>query len=323
MIFTRTSELSSMFKLGESFRPNMVQSISGQESDAGLVDYTMFEPDNNEYINYAGRQVGWEKDSVYHPITKTWVKVGSFKQPSKEYIVKAYNDPEDLLCWDSTYGCFIVNLTKDYRDSHNPYHRSLQPNWTRVNTAYSTETNSIPIYEKFEETLCTYKYPRFVGYFTDEQDSIEGWTSGFFFLPDTKTHRTPVVSGTTKGEKPSPDAVYDWWENKWGVPGEHPLPGELHQSDSGIYGWKVWDTALGIYRTPRDWTNKNWLDDYSSLITEGNVAYGGHMAPGYESYEYRLGMQGDKYLGTRADGEYAAHADAERAKLIKYMKGEP
>ena len=71
MIFTRTSELSSMFKLGESFRPNMVQSISGQESDAGLVDYTMFEPDNNEYINYAGRQVGWENDSVYHPITKT------------------------------------------------------------------------------------------------------------------------------------------------------------------------------------------------------------------------------------------------------------
>lgn len=313
--------LDDDFKLGDSFQPDMVQAISGQESDAGIVDYTPFEPDSDERINYAGRQAGWEKDSVYHPIKKAWVKVGSFRQPSREYIEKAYGDNRHMLCWDATYGCFIFDFTRVYADGSNPYHRLLYPAWARPNSAYTANVPHLPIGQPFQETLCTYKYPRFIGYFTDIQDSDEGWTSGLYHIPGTKTSRVPTVSGEPKGEKPSPDAVYDWWEGKWCVPGTHPFPGEIPQEDQD-YGWKVWDTALGVYRKPRDWESKNWLDNYSLLIVDGNVSYGGHIIPNYDNWRYGLGIQGDKYLGTRADGEYAAHADAERAKLIKYMKGE-
>lgn len=323
MKFVNLDSLKLKFTEEHPFTPDMVQAISGQESDAGLVDYTPFEPEHNEYINYAGRQAGWENNSVYHPITRTWVRVGSFKQPSEEYIEKMYKDPSKLLCWDSTYGCFISDETSDYVNKSNPYHRYLSPSWTRVNAVYKLGAVPVlPIGEVFEETLCSYKYPRFVGYFADIADADEDWTSGFYHIPGAKTMRVPEVSGSPKGERPSDDAVYDWWDGKWCRPGDHPEPGDIPQEWSGNYGWYVWDTALGIFRTPGDWKAKNWLDNYSSLITDSNVSYGGHIMPGMPAWYYRLGIQGDKYIGARADGEYAAHAEAERAKLIKYMKGE-
>lgn len=322
MIFTKNKALLDFFIFDSSYRHNMVYEISGNESDIGLVDYTMYEPDNDDdYPSYIAKKSSNGKDLVYHPITKTWVEVGSFKQPSERYIKRVYNKIRDIVCWDATYGCFIVGgYERTYGDKSDSF-RAL-PQWTRARTSYIEDWTYIPVHSYFKETFYKVKYPRFVGYFTEKSEDSEGWSSGFFHLKDTKTYTVPTVSGSPNGEKPSEDAVYDWWEGKWVTPGKYRLPGKLNEKDLNEYGWRVWDTALGIYRKPRDWVDKNWLDDYSKLIVDGTVAYGGHIIPAYSMWAYALGIQGDKYVGARADGNYAKGAEEQRAKLIEYMKGE-
>ena len=320
MIFTKNKSLLNFFNFDSSYRHNMVCEISGEQSDIGLVDYTMYEPDNDDdYPSYIAKKSSNGKDLVYHPITKTWVEVGSFKQPSERYIKRVYNKIRDIVCWDKTYGCFIVGGYERTHGDKSDYFRAL-PQWTRARTSYIEDWRYIPVEYPLKETFYKVKYPRFVGYFTEKSEDSEGWSSGFFHLKETKTHTIPTVSGSPNGEKPSEDAVYDWWEGKWVTPGKYRLPGKLNEKDWGEYGWRVWDTALGIYRKPRDWVDKNWLDDYSNLIVDGTVAYGGHIIPAYNMWAYALGIQGDKYVGARADGNYAEEAERQRAKLIKYMK---
>lgn len=55
---------------GVSITPDMVQSISGQESDAGLVDYTMIEPDPINDIDLPERRAALAKNMIYHPVEK-------------------------------------------------------------------------------------------------------------------------------------------------------------------------------------------------------------------------------------------------------------
>lgn len=337
---TLTLELLTLakykFPSGQRPTPDMVHAISGQASDIGLVDYTFFGPDGPDgsgpiaSLDPSVIETGIASNSVYHPIEKRWVRAGSFKQPSKEYIEKMYGHTPFLVCWDSTYGCFIVDYSIDRSLNSDPYKRQLEPHWTRVNTAYRPSvTPGLPIGETFKEILCIHKYPRFVGVFMTNlsQDDVTHYRTRYdngrpVNLPEIKTTKIPEISGSMNGDKPSDDAVYDWWEEKWCRPGDHKVPDEIPEKWINNNAWYVWDTALGIYRTPRDWETKSWLDDYSSLIIDGIVSYGGVIHPDGPELHYMFGGQGDKYFGASADGEYAAFADAERAKVIKYMKGE-
>ena len=112
MIFTKNKALLDFFIFDSTYRHNMVYEISGEESDIGLVDYTMFEPDNDDdYPSYIAKKSSNGKDLVYHPITKAWVEVGSFKQPSERYTKRVYGKTRDIVCWDdmSTIGNCSIN----------------------------------------------------------------------------------------------------------------------------------------------------------------------------------------------------------------------
>lgn len=309
---------------------NMVQFVSGQESDAGLVDYTLVSPDEIDNIDPAERLAALKRNEVYHPVERRWVKAGSFKQPSRQYIERMYAVDTDFLCWDSTYGCFIIDPSKGALDKSSPSERELWPSWARPNVAFRTGSNpGLPIGEQYKEVMCSYNYPRFVGYFTygitEEQASrYNEYHKGFHTREKhrNKSIRIADVSGQPKGEKPSDDSVYDWLEGKWCKPGDHQVPGDIPEGWARSHQWYIWDTALGMYRKPGDWKTKNWLDDYSSLIMDGIVSYGGEVQLYRKDFLTNVGNQGDKYIGTRSDGDYAAFAEEERAKFIEYMKGE-
>lgn len=315
---------------GERLRPDMVQSVSGQESDSGLVDYTFVGPDVMDHIETEDRPTALGASSVYHPIEKRWIRVGSFKQPSRQYIEKMYDVKSDFLCWDATYGCFVIDQTLRDADPSIPYSKALIPSWNRARSAYRfNSAPGLPIGEVFKEILCDHKDPRFIGYFTykitpEEISTHNSWYENFNEDDEIRGRNAivPSTSNPINGEKPSEDAVYNWWEEKWNKPGDIQTPGRIPEGWLRNNQWYVWDTALGLYRTPGDWKTKDWLDDYSSLIVDGIVSYGGEMHPAYTDWHYMVGMQGDRYVGAAADGEYSAFADKKRAELIKYMKGE-
>ena len=311
--------------------PDIVQYISGQESDAGVVDYTFFAPSYPEYlegISPAERQAALERNEVWHPIERRWVKPGSFKQPSRQYMEKMYNANliQFILCWDSTYGCYVIDgngINGKSVEGEEVYNVALLPGWNGANIAYACNgTPELPIGKEYKEVLCSYKHPRFIGFYSYglTEEIISEYKKKSSEHRITKTEEVPEMSGLPHGSSPFNDAVYDWWEKKWCRPGDHPVPTDIPPKMLRNHQWYIWDTALGVYRAPGDWTSKRWLDNYSSLITDGIVSYGGFADDSMLHFRNALQIYGDKYHGARADGKYADFANSKRAELIEYMR---